>query len=88
MRNKPPKDFKIARRPPAGYRARPISDAQRRLLNKKKGVRVGGEPASEAEHFMKCPGCGQHFDMRNLGDVFYHDEEGHKPLSPVITELG
>jgi len=80
MRNKPPKDFTAVRRPPAGFRARKITEAQRLMLNKKKAVRVGGEPASEAEHFMKCPGCGQYFDMRNLGDAFYHDEEGHAPL--------
>lgn len=38
------------------------------------GRRVGGEPASETEHFMECGRCGQMFDMRDLGEVFAHEE--------------
>jgi len=37
------------------------------------GKRVGGEPKSEADHFMKCPTCGGYFDMRDLAQVFAHD---------------
>ena len=40
------------------------------------GVYIGrpkGEaPAKEAEHFERCPGCGQWFDCRDLGQVFDH----------------
>jgi uncharacterized C2H2 Zn-finger protein len=28
---------------------------------------------TEADHFMKCPGCGRWFDMRDLGAVFEHN---------------
>ena len=34
----------------------------------------------EASHFMVCPTCGQAFDCRKLGDVFYHDEPDHVAL--------
>ena len=34
----------------------------------------------EAEHFYVCEGCGQAVDMRRLGDVLYHEEEGHERL--------
>ena len=44
------------------------------------GIRVGGEPVNEVEHFLNCRACGQAFDMRDLGQVFHHEEPGHKPL--------
>jgi hypothetical protein len=28
---------------------------------------------TEADHFMKCPGCGAWFDMRDLGAVLDHE---------------
>ena len=37
------------------------------------GKRVGEQPKSEGEHFMKCPACGGYFDMRDLAQVFQHD---------------
>ena len=37
------------------------------------GQRLGGEPKSEADHFMQCPACGGTFDMRDLAQVFQHD---------------
>lgn len=43
------------------------------------GKRVGGEPENEAEHYYQCPHCGQSVDMRDLADVFYHEEPDHKP---------
>jgi hypothetical protein len=46
-----------------------------------KGVRVGGEPKSELEHFYKCPACGQSVDMRDLGQVFHHELPGHEPIT-------
>src|ERR1700754_3412231 len=27
----------------------------------------------QREHLMECPGCGERFDMRNLGEVLEHD---------------
>lgn len=44
------------------------------------GKRVGPEPDDEADHFMVCGDCGQSFDMRDLGQVLYHAEAGHKPI--------
>jgi uncharacterized C2H2 Zn-finger protein len=31
-----------------------------------------GVAETEADHFMKCPGCGQWFDMRDLSEVMEH----------------
>ena len=31
-----------------------------------------GIAKTEADHFMKCPGCDQWFDMRDLGQVIEH----------------
>jgi hypothetical protein len=36
------------------------------------GQRVGGEPANEAEHFVKCPSCGGTFDKRDLAQFLAH----------------
>jgi len=36
------------------------------------GKRVGGPPAEEAEHFMKCPDCGGWVDCRDIVAVFEH----------------
>ena len=36
------------------------------------GKPVGGPPADEADHFMKCPDCGGWIDCRDLGAVFEH----------------
>ena len=52
----------------------------REELNQLSG-RVQGEiPADEAGHFFVCESCGQAVDMRKLGDVFHHEDDGHKPL--------
>lgn len=42
------------------------------------GTRVGGDPEDEAEHFYVCKVCGQAVDMRDLGEVFRHEEPGHE----------
>jgi hypothetical protein len=44
------------------------------------GVRIDGDPVDESEHFYKCSKCGQAVDMRDLGQVFHHEEADHKPL--------
>jgi hypothetical protein len=38
----------------------------------KSGIDADGVARSEADHFMQCPGCGQWFDMRDLGQVLEH----------------
>jgi hypothetical protein len=37
------------------------------------GERLGEGPASEAEHFLRCPACGGWIDCRDLGQVFEHE---------------
>lgn len=44
------------------------------------GQRVGGDPSDENEHFMACGACGQELDMRDLEQVFHHEETGHGPF--------
>ncbi len=36
------------------------------------GVDPHGIAETEADHFMKCPACGQWFDMRDLGQLLAH----------------
>jgi hypothetical protein len=36
------------------------------------GIDVDGVAETEADHFMKCPGCGEWFDMGDLGQVMAH----------------
>jgi hypothetical protein len=31
------------------------------------GIDIDGPAKNEVNHFMRCPGCGQWFDMRELG---------------------
>ena len=45
-----------------------------------KGHRCGGDPEDEADNYCVCSSCGQAVDMRDLGQVFHHEETGHKPL--------
>jgi hypothetical protein len=37
------------------------------------GVRLGEGPASEAEHFIRCPACNGWIDCRDLGQAFEHE---------------
>ena len=55
-----------------------ISKRERDQLNDLPAV----DPPSddEADHFYRCPVCGQAVDCRRLGDVLHHEEEGHEPL--------
>jgi len=41
---------------------------------------IEAEPEDEAEHFYICKACGQAVDKRQLGDVFHHEEPGHRPI--------
>jgi hypothetical protein len=38
------------------------------------GVRADGKDVPEHEHFFKCGRCGRKVDMRDLGDVFFHED--------------
>ncbi len=42
----------------------------------KPGRDADGIERTEAEHHMKCPGCGQWFDMRDLKHVSEHIHDG------------
>lgn len=45
-----------------------------------RGRSLDVEPIDELEHYGICPECGQAFDMRELAEVFHHEEEGHQRL--------
>ena len=45
------------------------------------GKCVNQEITDEADHFYVCRKCGQAVDMRDLGQVFHHEQETHKPLT-------
>jgi len=38
-------------------------------MNRYRGFGPDGVAETEADHFMKCPGCGQLFDMRDMSEV-------------------
>jgi hypothetical protein len=40
------------------------------------GTDVDGVAQTQADHFMKCPGCDQWFDMRDLAQVAEHMHDG------------
>jgi hypothetical protein len=42
------------------------------MTPRKSGRDADGIAITEADHQMKCPGCGQGFDMRDLGQVLTH----------------
>jgi len=49
------------------------------------GIRIdqeSGKPieVEEHEHFYVCRACGQSVDMRDFGQIFHHEEDGHEPL--------
>lgn len=44
------------------------------------GDREGPPVQDESEHFYQCAACGQAVDMRDLGQVFHHEDPGHKPI--------
>ena len=50
----------------------------------KPGVDADGIAQTESDHFMKCPGCGEWFDMRDLGEVIEHMHE----LRSISRRLG
>ena len=34
----------------------------------------------DKDHFMRCPVCGQFYDVRDFVEVYYHDYEAHEPM--------
>jgi hypothetical protein len=52
------------------------------------GIDADGIAETEADHFMKCPGCGQWFDMRDLAQVFEHVHDGSAGAEPAARGLG
>lgn len=42
----------------------------------KPGIDADDLAKTEVDHFMKCPGCGRWFDMRDLKQVSEHIHDG------------
>ena len=40
-----------------------------------------GPPIPEEDNFFVCSRCGQAVDMRDLGQVFHHEEPDHEPTT-------
>ena len=53
-----------------------ITNAARGII----GEREGGDPENELDNFYQCAKCGQSVDMRDLGQVFHHEEDGHTKI--------
>jgi hypothetical protein len=51
----------------------------------KPGIDADGIAQTEGDHFMKCPGCGQWFDMRDLAQVAEHVHDGSEIEIPQIA---
>ena len=49
------------------------------LSNLPRGVRRNSEDDSDLSHFYECEACGQAVDVRDLADVFHHEDAGHTP---------
>jgi len=52
------------------------------------GIDADGIAQTEADHHMNCPGCGEWFDMRDLGQVLAHVHDakiGIERRSYVLT---
>jgi hypothetical protein len=49
----------------------------------KPGIDADNPDRPETEHFMKCPGCGEWFDMRELGEVVKHVHEADFDISSI-----
>ena len=61
-----------------------MDDLLRQQLNALFGTQTGRRFADQSEHFYLCRVCHQAVDSRKLGDVIWHEEEGHGriPLIP------
>jgi hypothetical protein len=52
------------------------------------GRRVDQQPTDEAEHFIRCPGCGGGIDCGDLGQVFEHEGPLPHPAQDQPTSGG
>jgi hypothetical protein len=62
-----------------GSVAQPLASQPRIPKGSILGVRLGGEPVDEREHFFRCAACGGWVDKRDLGDVFSHEGPHGRP---------
>jgi hypothetical protein len=46
-----------------------------------RGFDPDGVAEAEADHFMKCPGCGEWFDMRDLDQLLAHVHDAEIEIS-------
>ena len=53
----------------------------------KPGFDVDGSAQTEADHFEKCPNCGQWVDRRDLTEVFKHIHSGQEEIEFVRGPL-
>jgi hypothetical protein len=51
----------------------------------KPGFDIDGAAKTETDHFMRCPGCGQWFDMRKLDQALAHLHDGEFEISEGPT---
>jgi hypothetical protein len=42
------------------------------MIPRNNGIDADGVARTEADHFVKCPGCDQWLDMRDPGQVLEH----------------
>jgi hypothetical protein len=49
----------------------------------KPGTDADGLSKTETDNFMKCPGCGEWFDMRELEQVTKHIHDGDFEIGEV-----
>jgi hypothetical protein len=64
---------------PSEPRSLYMDKAERDRLNGTETAPTGPPPSS---HRFKCEACGQIVDMRRLGDMMHHAEDGHEPIPP------
>jgi hypothetical protein len=53
----------------------------------KPGTDVDGIAKTEVDHHMRCPGCGEWFDMRDLDQVAMHIHDGDFEIGEASTDL-
>jgi hypothetical protein len=62
------------------------------MIPRDTGFDPDGVAETESDHFMKCPACGEWFDMRDLGQMLSHVHDadieiGKGPCPPPPREL-
>lgn len=54
---------------------------------RKPGYDADGVAKTEADHHMRCPGCGKWFDMRDLGQVMDHIHDAEIEIVEIGSPL-